>query len=411
MGKQKQDPTIEWGFHAVIPRVVRTGYEKLTPVQKWLYVCLKDLCGEHGTCYRALRVLATETGISTGMLSESIRALHDAGLIHAEKKRRSNNPTAKEVWHITIVDIWQANAKEHPTKRSQNEHSNEDNVHTVNNNVQQVNNISTERSQNEQKRSHSETEEVSITSINIEEVSLSSNVVATSAEDRNAPTPIDLIEEKKKRTDPRIPAIPKGNVDDRTHSSDTSSNDHHNGRGDPDSPHHESETARQAESTASEQTVTVPPVSGFPSLAQAAIAPVATTPPGSTQRGAGLALTARQIKAQNEKREKELWGIIEQERNTKYTSRQRELYQNKEGMKCLIADDTSDEALREGLKMLDDFQRKSFTVLKFYEWMPNLQAKAPTPIAQAKPTQNNYVNHELNMRKLEERKARLTANG
>ena len=209
MGKQKQDPQIEWGFHAVIPRLIRTNYEKLTPVQKWLYVCLKDLCGEHGTCYRALRVLAEETGISIGMLSESIRCLHDAGLIHAEKKRRSNNPTAKEVWHITIVDIWQANAKVHPTKRSQNEHYKEENVHTVNIIVHTMNDTGEKRSPGEQKRSHSETEEESLSSIIIEEESSEAGDMSLSSEsDAHAPV-ISFQERKERKTDPAIPAMPK----------------------------------------------------------------------------------------------------------------------------------------------------------------------------------------------------------
>jgi len=51
MSNQKQrDPDTDFGFHAKIPRVVRTGYKNLIPLQKWLYTCLKDLCGDHGKC-------------------------------------------------------------------------------------------------------------------------------------------------------------------------------------------------------------------------------------------------------------------------------------------------------------------------------------------------------------------------
>src|SRR6266702_7797187 len=131
MEQQKHNPKVEWGFYATTPRIVRTQYKNITLVEKWLYVCLKDLCGDTGTCYRTLRVLASETDLALGTLSTGIRHLHDAGLIHAEKKRRSNNPTAKEVWHITIVDIWQANVE----YCSKNERSQED-VQTMNNNVQ-----------------------------------------------------------------------------------------------------------------------------------------------------------------------------------------------------------------------------------------------------------------------------------
>lgn len=117
----------EQGFFARTPRIIRTGYKKLSHTEKWLYVCLKDLCGDTGTCYRSLRSLSQETDISIGLLSTGVRKLHEAGLIHAEKKRRDNNPTGKEVWHISIVDIWEANAKECSAS--------EPNVQLVNDNI------------------------------------------------------------------------------------------------------------------------------------------------------------------------------------------------------------------------------------------------------------------------------------
>lgn len=163
------EPKVDFGFYAAIPRLVRTGYKTLTHAEKWLYTCLKDLCGEIGTCYRTLRVLALETDFSIASLSTMIRALHEAGLIHAEKKRRSAAPTAKEVWHITIVDIWQSNGESHPTPKkrsaieqqcSNNEQCDEnvqhvnENVQNLNNNVQHVNEHSVERSSAEQQCSN-----------------------------------------------------------------------------------------------------------------------------------------------------------------------------------------------------------------------------------------------------------------
>jgi hypothetical protein len=109
MSKKPQEPKQDWGFYAVTPRVVRTQYKELSHAEKWLYTCLKDLCGDKGSCFRSLRSLSEETDISTGSLSKMIPHLHKSGLIHAEKKRRSQS--GKEVWHISIVDIWQANAK------------------------------------------------------------------------------------------------------------------------------------------------------------------------------------------------------------------------------------------------------------------------------------------------------------
>jgi hypothetical protein len=96
------------GFFASVPRIVRTQYKDLSASEKWLYTCLKDLCGDRGTCFRNLRTLSIETSLSTGSLSTMIPNLHKAGLIHAEKKPRGLG--GKEVWHISIVDIWQSNA-------------------------------------------------------------------------------------------------------------------------------------------------------------------------------------------------------------------------------------------------------------------------------------------------------------
>jgi hypothetical protein len=107
------------GFYIKIPRILRTEYDTITAAQKWLYVCLKDLCGEKGTSFRSLRKLAKETGLSAAMLSTSIRTLHDVGLIHAEKKKRTDgeDEVGNVVWHITIVDIWKANDDTHPTRK------------------------------------------------------------------------------------------------------------------------------------------------------------------------------------------------------------------------------------------------------------------------------------------------------
>src|SRR6266702_539400 len=149
MSNQKNNPKQDWGFYACTPRIVRTQYKHLSHTEKRLNVCLKDLCGDRGMCYRTLKVLSEETDLSTGNLSTRIRNLHDAGLIHAEKKRRSNNPTGKEVWHITIVDIWQANVE----YCSKNERSQED-VQTMNHNVQKMKHNVQKMKHNVQKMKH-----------------------------------------------------------------------------------------------------------------------------------------------------------------------------------------------------------------------------------------------------------------
>jgi DNA-binding transcriptional regulator GbsR (MarR family) len=203
MAKQKQDPKVEWGFYSVVPRIVRTQYKQLSHTEKWLYTCLKDLCGDKGMCYRTLRVLAQETDLSIGNLSTGIRKLHEAGLIHAEKKRRSINPTAKEVWHISIVDIWLSNVE----YCSKYEQSTGDNVQDLNNNVQNINNPPLERSENEQKRSNFDDRRITPKNNNIEERTIEEESIVVSAiAENDAPAPINF-EERKRKTDPSLPVV------------------------------------------------------------------------------------------------------------------------------------------------------------------------------------------------------------
>lgn len=143
MNKKNQEPKPNFGFYAVVPRIVRTQYKKLSHAEKWLYVCLKDLCGDKGTCFRTLRALSEETDVSTGSLSKMIPNLHKHGLIHAEKKRRTES--GKEVWHITIADVWAENAK----ACSKNEQSTSEVVQIPNNDVQKMNDKSEDGSKNE----------------------------------------------------------------------------------------------------------------------------------------------------------------------------------------------------------------------------------------------------------------------
>lgn len=139
MSKSNQ-PQDKWGFYAQVPRIVRTKYKQLSHAEKWLYTCLKDLCGDKGQCFRSLRSLSQETDISTGSLSKMVPHLHESGLIHAEKKKRTES--GKEIWHITITDIWKANAA-YCSNSEQSKHEKE-NVQKMN-----VQNLNDDCSKNE----------------------------------------------------------------------------------------------------------------------------------------------------------------------------------------------------------------------------------------------------------------------
>src|SRR5258708_14471481 len=112
-GLDKQDKAEITNFTRT-PNMLIFGYrDTLSPQEKWLYVCLKHLCGKRGTRHLSLRYIAEQTGISVGALSKSkhsegmIKHLHDAGLIHAEIKRPGSGGNAQ--YHITITDVWTLN--------------------------------------------------------------------------------------------------------------------------------------------------------------------------------------------------------------------------------------------------------------------------------------------------------------
>lgn len=189
----------EWGFFAVTPRIVRVEYKQLSHAEKWLYVCLKDLCGDKGVCFRTLRSLAEETDISLGSLSTMIPKLQKAGLIHAEKKRRSL--TGKEVWHISIVDIWQLNRD----YCSKSEQSTQQFVQPMNNNVQKLNESSLVCSEIERDCSNFADRRKNIEEQHTEEITVKNTIVASAiAEDnggnKNTLPGFDLEETEKQPT-------------------------------------------------------------------------------------------------------------------------------------------------------------------------------------------------------------------
>lgn len=166
MTETYQEPKRDWGFYAQIPRIVRTQYKQCSHAEKWLYTCLKDLCGDKGTCFRSLRLLSAETDISTGSLSVMIPHLHEVGLIHAEKKKRT--ATGKEIWHISIVDIWKANT-EYCSKNEQSSDDNEEIVQNSNDVVQKMNDNPVDCSKNERDCSNFVDRRITIKNNNTEE--------------------------------------------------------------------------------------------------------------------------------------------------------------------------------------------------------------------------------------------------
>jgi hypothetical protein len=154
-----------------VPNMLIFGYQEINPQEKWLYVCLKHLCGKAGTRHLSLRYISDQTGISVGALSGSkdpekknpgmMRRLHLFGLIHAEIKKKKQNGKEKDQpqYHVTITDVWLAN-QAFFQERSGNEHLEEEisgSVQNMNATVQNMNTLTGERSEYEQERSGNDT--------------------------------------------------------------------------------------------------------------------------------------------------------------------------------------------------------------------------------------------------------------
>jgi len=113
-------------------------------------------------------------------------------------------------------------------------------------------------------------------------------------------------------------------------------------------------------------------------------APPASVGKGTAQAGAreelpAMALTAKQIKQQNERRAKEIWAIVERELKTKFMATQRKSDNNTKGMENLIEDEVSDETLTAALKAMPLFYVQQFNLKKFHEMIPGLTSTRDTP--------------------------------
>lgn len=185
------------------PNVLFESYPDLRPQEKWLFINLVYLCGSKGTRHLSLRYIHDRTGISLGALSGSkdpakndlgmIRRLHNAGLIHAEikkKKQRDGKESDQAQYHITIVDIWQIN-EIFFAMRSENEHledeSNEG-VQNVNTSVRKMNTNTLERSENERERSENDTNiRLHSKTTDISKTTEEENVVTANADANDTP--------------------------------------------------------------------------------------------------------------------------------------------------------------------------------------------------------------------------------
>lgn len=104
-------------YYTITPRLVWALSQD--PFDLALWVVIKDIAGENGTCILARDDLALLAMMSSGQVSISRERLLAKKLLKGKLKRDPGYP--QEVWHLSIPDFWEANvrwARMYPTIRS-----------------------------------------------------------------------------------------------------------------------------------------------------------------------------------------------------------------------------------------------------------------------------------------------------
>jgi hypothetical protein len=144
---QVEDKSGDRRYFTMIPNMLwEIG---LTYHDREMYAFLKRIAGDHGTCWRSMRTLARESGLSLGQIEKSREILEAAGLITCDKRKRPEGGWS--TWHISIVDVWKRNLEIMLAKRSQYEQIGDESVHTANESVHPTDTMGEKCTQDEQK--------------------------------------------------------------------------------------------------------------------------------------------------------------------------------------------------------------------------------------------------------------------
>ena len=99
-------------YFTIIPNYI---LNHSTIYDRSLYITLKRIVGEKGTCWMTTRNLAEKTGMSAGQVSKSLKYLLDKGWIQQIGKRDGKT---KPINEYRIVDIWHLNSEYYRKKES-----------------------------------------------------------------------------------------------------------------------------------------------------------------------------------------------------------------------------------------------------------------------------------------------------
>ncbi len=89
----------------------------LSPYALTLYIHLKRTAGQNGKCWKSVRTLASETGVSKSEIARTRKELEERELITVEQPKDPRKPSV-----VSIVDIWEMNFDHFIAKRARVPH-------------------------------------------------------------------------------------------------------------------------------------------------------------------------------------------------------------------------------------------------------------------------------------------------
>ena len=111
--------------------------DNLTIWEREVYIQIKKIAGEDGTCWTSQKTLAKQCGMSINRLKQSIKSLIEKKYIkYIGKKKLPSSGGLQKTNEYSIIDIWELNNSFYRNKRSKGLSQNK--LRTIINNIEGV---------------------------------------------------------------------------------------------------------------------------------------------------------------------------------------------------------------------------------------------------------------------------------
>ena len=110
MNKEKTKIIDESGDRKYFTQIPNMIVNHSTAYEQSLYLIMKRLAGEHGSCFASLNFLAEKMGIHKTTVSKTIKKLLKRGWIKEIEKKKVRGGIVRQ---FVIVDLWELNIREY----------------------------------------------------------------------------------------------------------------------------------------------------------------------------------------------------------------------------------------------------------------------------------------------------------